>query len=160
MPKPNKKHRSYLPHNIIIGAIGLIMSIVLHEAFHIWMHWGEIVSIRLFTGFSIAEVVVIEREGHDVLGEEMAAYLITILVIMATIMIIYKLSDAHDTHTVKQLLFPGKEFAGMKRTEFLRLAASADIAPEPQPVVPKRVVKKPKKSTKQRTKAKQPHSRH
>lgn len=153
MQRPSIKQRPYLAHQIIIGVIGLIMSVVLHEAFHIWMHWGEIVNIRLFTGFSIAEIIVIEREGYDVLGEEIAAYLITILVIMSTVMIIYKISDATDTHTVRQLLFPGKEFAGMKKSEFLRLAAKADIAPDPPQKIATRPVKHSTKPSKKRAKA-------
>lgn len=94
------------------------------------MHWGEIVSIRVFTGFSITEIVVIERTGYDIDGEEFAAYLITILVLILTTIVIYRIHDSADTRTVRQILFAkDNSRMGMKSAEFLKLARHAGIAP-------------------------------
>lgn len=133
--KSVKKTRSdqYIWHKVVIGLIGLVLSVVLHELFHIGLHWGEIESIRFFQGSSIAEVIVLEHRDSDLLGEEVAAYLITVLVILLTVIIIYRVSDATDTRTVQQIISgDSKDMQGMKNAEFLKLANKTDLAPPPE----------------------------
>ena len=120
----------YLAHKLIVGAIGVTLSIVLHEAFHVWMHWGEIVSVRFFQGLSIAEVIVMEHKDYDVDGEEVAAYLITILVIMLTVIAIYRIHDSTDARSVRQLLYPAERGnPGWKARELQKLAELVDLVP-------------------------------
>lgn len=123
------KPQSYLWHKIVILIIGLVLSVVLHEAFHIAVHWGEIESISFFQGESIAEIIVTKHSDSDIQGEEIAAYLITLLVIFFTVMIIYRINDATDTRTVRQILSEdSKDLQKMKSAEFAKLVGKTDLA--------------------------------
>lgn len=127
--KPAAKPQNYLWHKIVIVIIGLVLSVVLHEAFHIGVHWGEIESISFFQGESIAEIIVTKHSDSDIQGEEMAAYLITLLVIFFTVMIVYRINDATDTRTVRQILSEdSKDLQKMKSAEFKKLVGKTDIA--------------------------------
>lgn len=126
-PKP--KPQRYLWHKIVIMVIGLVLSVVLHEAFHIGVHWGEIESISFFQGESIAEIIVTKHSDSDIQNEEIAAYLITLLVIFFTVMIIYRINDATDTRTVRQILSEdSKDLQKMKSAEFAKLVGKTDLA--------------------------------
>ncbi len=125
-----RKPRRYLWQKLAILIVGLILSVVLHELFHLVIHWGEITSVSFFRNGAITEMVVLEHKGDDLEGEELAAYFITLLVMMATVMAIYKVGDVTDTRTVRQILFPGRgDLKGMKTSDFFKLAGKADLLP-------------------------------
>lgn len=130
MEKVAKQLSKYLGHKIVIIITGLILSVVLHELFHIWMHWGDITSISFFQGGSIAEMIVLEHRDNDIEGEELAAYLITLLVILLTIITVYKINDSTDTRTTQQIIFGSdKDAPKLKSSEFFKLADKADLLP-------------------------------
>lgn len=129
-----KKTASQSPHytwqKVAIIITGLILSVVLHELFHIFMHWGDITSISFFRGDSIAEMIVLEHRGNDIEGEELAAYLITLLVMILTVMTIYKINDSTDTRSAQQIIFgTDKDAPKIKSAEFLKLAGRVDLLP-------------------------------
>ena len=122
-----KPHR-YAWQKVGIALTGILLSVVLHELFHILMHWGDITSISFFQGGSIAEIIVLEHKGNDIEGEELAAYLITLLVMIVTVMTIYKISDATDNRSAQQIIFgSGNDAPKLQSGEFLRLADKAEI---------------------------------
>lgn len=95
------------------------------------MHWGDITSISFFQGDSIAEMIVLEHRGNDIEGEELAAYLITLLVMILTIMTVYKISDSTDNRSAQQIIFgTDKDAPKIKSAEFLKLAGKADLLPD------------------------------
>jgi hypothetical protein len=127
--KPGK--HDYLGIKVVIGLIGLTLSIILHELFHVLMHLDQIPHIGLFPGHSgaIVEILVQLPQGYDLEGEEIVAYTITLLVMLATVMIIFKIHDHTDERTSAEILFPyDKEMQKMSPEELLKLVDRADIA--------------------------------
>lgn len=99
--------RGYLATRVMVGVLGLILSVILHELFHILVHWGDIQHVHfLSSGGAIVEVNVWAPPGYDLEGEEIAAYGITLLVILITTMIIFKIGDSEDRRSSSQILFP------------------------------------------------------
>lgn len=130
MEKIVRQWHKYTGHKIAIAVIGILLSVVLHELFHVWMHWGDITSIGFFQGGSIAEIIVIKHTGDDIEGEELAAYLITLLTMLVTLITLYKISDSTDQRSAQQIIFgDGKDAPNIKSAEFLKLANKADIIP-------------------------------
>ena len=128
MEKIVQQWHKYTGHKIAIAIIGIILSIVLHELFHVWMHWGDITSIGFFQGGSIAEIIVIKHTGEDIEGEELAAYLITLLTMLVTLITLYKISDSTDQRSAQQIIFgSGKDAPNIKSAEFLKLANKAEL---------------------------------
>jgi hypothetical protein len=113
---------------VIVGLIGAIMSIVLHELFHIIMHWDQVPHINLLPGHDvIVEIQVRLAPGYDLEGEETVAYLITIAVILLTAAIMFRIYDAADKRTTGQILFPDdKEMQKLNPEEMLDLADRAN----------------------------------
>lgn len=124
----NKSHK-YSGVKVLVGLVGLLLSVVLHELFHVFMHWGEVVHIGLFPGHGvIAEVAVSTPGDYDLIGEEIAAYMITLLVILATAMIICKIHDATDKRSASQILFArDSDMQRLSTSELLELASRAGI---------------------------------
>ena len=89
-----------------IAVVGIVLSVVLHELYHIALHWGDIVAIRVFPApFVVAEVEFIARAGHSMLVEEVIAYVMSTLVIIATIFTLLALPHKKGTApTVASLL--------------------------------------------------------
>lgn len=133
----------YTWHKVSIIIIGLILSVILHELFHVFMHWGEITKISLFQGDSVAEIIVLEHRDSDIEGEELAAYLITLLVMILTVMTVYKIHDAGDTRSAEQIIFgSSKDAPKLRSGEFMRLAGKANILPDvPQNASPAKKTK-------------------
>ncbi len=105
-PKP----RYGLGVRVVIAIIGLIMSVVLHELFHILVHWGHITSIGFFTDtHTIVEVIVDVPNGYNVNSEELVAYMITGIVILITTIIVWHLTDVNDKRTLSQTLDMGDD---------------------------------------------------
>lgn len=127
----NKKPRYAIwATKILIAAIGIVLSIALHEAFHIIVHWNDGPHIRLLSSQeTLAEIIVWIPNEYDLEGEEIAAYTITLLTLIATAMIIYKIDDANDTRSTAEILFPGdKEMQKLSPDQMLELADRADFA--------------------------------
>jgi len=130
MVKATKQSRLHLyAGEMLVALIGFVLSIILHELFHVALHWDQIPHIGLFPQHSgaIAEVLVWLPTGYDLEGEEIAAYMITLAVWIITIMIIYKIHDAEDDRTAGQILFPDdKKMQEMSPDDLLDLAERAD----------------------------------
>ena len=166
MTDPTKKrNHSKWVVKTIIALIGVTLSIALHELFHVIVHWDQVPHIGLFPNHAtIAEIAIRLPQGYDIEGEEMVAYAITLLVILATAMIIFKIDDANDHRTSAEILFPGdKEMQKLNPHEMLALVDRADMAEAhkttpmtatPVQTPPSAPVVKPKKeSTKKITKS-------
>lgn len=105
------------------------MSVVLHELFHIAMHWGQITHISILPNSSaLVELTVPLPNGYDLAGEEMAAYLITIAVLMVTALIISRIHDTTDHRSSSQILFPKhSDMHQLQPHELLELAYRANV---------------------------------
>ena len=77
---------------IAIALTGVFLSVVLHELYHVAMHWGDVVAFRILPApFVLAEVEFIFRPGHSLFAEELVAYTISSLVIITTVFILLAL---------------------------------------------------------------------
>lgn len=164
MTEPANKHDSYLWAKICVGAIGIIMSIILHELFHVLVHWGDVQGYNLFSRHgAVVELFVWAPQGYDLQGEEMFAYAITLATLLVTVMLIFRIHDATDDRTAGQILFPNdKEMQKIPPAELLSMAelSARDILPSRPPVAPtakpatestkKKSAKKPRKSSKKK----------
>jgi len=108
---------------VLVGLIGLLLSVLLHELFHVIMHWGHIVGVGLFTNpATIVEIVVSVPKGYSTDFEELIAYTITVLTMLVTVIIICKIHDAKDTRTFNQIIFPkNSEMHHLSTTEVMKL---------------------------------------
>lgn len=77
----------------LILLVGMLLSIILHELFHYIMHYGNIIRIDFFTNNNIVQVIAITPKDYNVLGEELVAYLITIIVMILTVILITRIKD-------------------------------------------------------------------
>jgi hypothetical protein len=140
-----KNYLSNLPKyvwlQILVGLIGVVLSIVLHELFHVLMHFDQAPHIGLFPGHNgaIVEILVRLPPGYDLEGEEFAAYTITLLVLLITIVIIFWIRDAADKRSAGQILFPDdKKLQKMSPSEMLKLSGQVD---DIYPATPKSRIK-------------------
>lgn len=122
--KLNAKPKSYLGIKIVVGLIGLVLSILAHELYHILMHWPYVTHIGLFPNHSaIVEILVWMPYGYDLEGEEIVAYLITLLIMLITVMIIGGIHDATDDRSSSQILFPkDKDMQKLSPAQMMALA--------------------------------------
>lgn len=92
---------------IVVGVVGFLLSIILHELFHLVMHWHQITGVLFFPNFyTIAQLVVNIPASYDLASEEFIAYSISAAVLICTAIIIGQMQDSSDTRTVRQILFP------------------------------------------------------
>lgn len=92
---------------IAVGFIGIILSVVLHELFHIAMHWGNVVNISVFPNSNtIVEVTSLTTHYYNTDLEELIAYTITLATLLVTTIIICKIHDAKDTRSFSNTLLP------------------------------------------------------
>lgn len=85
--------------------LGLFLSVVFHELFHLALHRGA--HLEWFPSFGvIAEVNVNLPSNYNLADEEAAAYGITTLVLLITAMAISDIYDATDKRTTSQILLP------------------------------------------------------
>lgn len=102
------------------------------------MHWNEIPRVELFPNHgAIVEILLWQPHGYDLEGEEIAAYAITLLVWLITIIIIFWIRDTHDKRSAGQILFPNdKKLQKMDTTKMLELSGQtndeAPAAPKPR----------------------------
>lgn len=117
------RSRGYSLIRALVVVSGFILALVLHEGFHILMHWGHITHIELFP--SLGTIVKIDADippGYDLDAEEMVAYGITLIVIFLTIVLTYKIRDSEDKRTASQILFPrNKEMQNLGPSKLLEL---------------------------------------
>jgi len=144
MSKSTNRPRNNLGSEIIVGIIGLILSIALHELFHVVMHWGYIRHIELFPNLTtIVQVDVWLPPGYDLEGEEVVAYGITLLVAIITVMIIFKMRDTNDGRSPSQILFPkDNKMQRLSPAEMLKLSGLDEIR---QPIRPSKRKSRAKK---------------
>lgn len=106
---PAKKPQANLKAEILIGIIGFILSISLHEGFHLLIHWDQIAGVRFFPNFyTVAELVVNIPASYDLASEEFIAYAISATVLLLTAATIAAVYDSSDSRSVRQILFPQK----------------------------------------------------
>lgn len=114
---------------VIVAIIGLILSVVLHELFHILMHLDDMPRIGLFPQGhgAIVEILVWLPQGYDLEGEEIGAYTITLLTLMITVGIIFRIRDSRDKRSAAQILFPNdKKMQKLKPAELLKLTQKVE----------------------------------
>lgn len=128
MKKIARRSRGYVIVAILIGLLGLTLSLVLHELFHVFMHWGSVSHINFFPHLgALVQVDVMLPPGYDLEGEEIAAYCITLLVILVTVAIIFKIGDSEDKRSSGQILFPNdKKLQKMNPSKMLELSELDD----------------------------------
>lgn len=77
---------------IAIALTGVFLSVILHELYHVVIHWGDVVAFRILPApFVLAEVEFISRPGHSLFAEELVAYTISSLVIITTVFVLLAL---------------------------------------------------------------------
>lgn len=108
MKVPTSKARKgalFLFLKIFVASVGVLLSIILHELYHIAVHWGNIQSVTLFpqTGV-IVEIVSTAPPGHDTSFEEFIAYSITFTILFVTILSVLKIHDKGDTRDFRSSL--------------------------------------------------------
>lgn len=91
---------------VIVGICGIVLSVVMHELFHIIMHLGEIRSIHIFPDTqAIVEILLVPSPYHDLVVEEAIAYIITMTTLILTAILVGDIHDARSTKSVRQTLF-------------------------------------------------------
>ena len=124
-----KRIRKFIDIRTAVSVVGFVCAVMLHELFHIVMHWGEVTHLSFFTSmYTIAEVGARIDPEYDVVGEEIAAYLITLLVLLTTAIIVSRLHDHRDPRSFSQTL-SGKrnELSQLSPSELLELAHRSNL---------------------------------
>lgn len=95
-----------LDPRIIVGLVGVTLSVVLHEAFHVIIHLSEIQSFSIFPDHNalVAIFFVPSTNDVDLAFEEATAYLITIITLVLTVMLVNDIHEARDKRSVRQIL--------------------------------------------------------
>jgi hypothetical protein len=134
MSKTQNQSRGYIATRVVIGLIGLTLSVVLHELFHILVHWGHVTHVSFFPRLTtIVEIKAWLPPGYDLEGEEIAAYGITLVVMLITTIIIFRVGDSEDKRSPSQILFPkDKEMQKLDLSNVLELSSITDTKPVPK----------------------------
>ena len=116
---------------VLVAMVGLTLSVVLHELFHVLMHWGEVTHINFFPNlWTVVEIETAISPGYDLDGEEIVAYGITLFVLLMTTVIVFRIKDSEDKRSVGQILFPkDKEMQKMDPSEMLGLYEWDEMRP-------------------------------
>jgi hypothetical protein len=102
-----KSTQGYVAAKVVVGLLGFTLSLVLHELFHVVMHWGNITHVNFFPNpWTVVQINTSIPPGYDLDGEEVIAYGITLLVIFITTIILFRMNDSDDKRTSGQILFP------------------------------------------------------
>ena len=121
--------RAFFNLKTLVIVTGLLFSVVLHELFHVVMHWNHVLEVQLLPNH--AAIVAITSQtavGYNPQMEEFIAYGITMLTMLATSIIVNGMHDKNDTRTAYQTLFPHR--TGTKQLtqrEFYELAARINL---------------------------------
>ncbi len=113
----------------LIGILGAILSIVLHELFHIIVHWGDIVSIILFPNArTIVEINSLSTHQYNTDLEELLAYSITIATLLVTTIIICRIHDKKDSRSFSKTLLPkSSSMHDLTDTQLIELAYKTGV---------------------------------
>lgn len=85
---------------------GVLMSLVAHELFHLFVHAGHILKIEFFpTWFNIVSITVDNESFLTKTAEEAIAYAITILILLITIIDVYEIHDSRDRRSVHDTIY-------------------------------------------------------
>lgn len=91
---------------MIVGISGVILSVIMHELFHVFMHMGDIQDINVFPdSHAIVEVLFVPTTDYDLVIEEAMAYGVTMITLILTAMLIGDIHDARDKRTIQQIMF-------------------------------------------------------
>lgn len=98
----------YMRQTMILG-FGVVLGFVLHELFHVIVHWGSIESIAFMpTAHALVQITATADAGHSVLVEELIAYGITLFVFVLTFIVLARRQDAFDSRSLKATVLPKK----------------------------------------------------
>lgn len=124
MNKRSSWSQGYIAVRVLVGVMGVILSLVLHELFHIVMHWGYITHVNFFpTPWTAVQIDASIPPGYDLNGEEIVAYGITLLVLLITTIIIFRIKDSEDERSTGQILFPDdRDMQTLSPSELLELS--------------------------------------
>ena len=93
--KRARKRSFLLDTRVVVSGIGLFLSIALHELLHIILHWGNITMIGVFpSSGTIMQEIVVVPQGYNIGLEEAAAYTITMVTMITTIIVVWHIHDA------------------------------------------------------------------
>jgi len=122
-----RSRRTLFSIQAFIAVVGIVLSVALHELFHVFVHWGSITHVHLFPNtHAIVEIGVNAPVGYTTELEEAFAYGVTMIVMIATIAVLYKISDVKDTRTFAETVFPNDSFMqSLSTDELFELAARA-----------------------------------
>lgn len=120
--------RAFFDLRVIVGIIGIVLSIATHELFHILIHLGEIDTITIFPdSHAIVEIIFTPNRQYNLAVEEGIAYAITMITLILTAMLISDISDARAERTpshggVLDRDFKGYYAAGNERQAYAQLS--------------------------------------
>lgn len=79
----------------IYAAVGIVLSIVAHELFHVFVHAGNITKVEFFSDFySIVTITSIVPKGYDFVAEEFIAYSISTVILFVTFIDVMAIHDS------------------------------------------------------------------
>lgn len=97
--------RPFFDLRLAVGLSGFVLSVVIHELFHIFVHWGEIQGISIFPGTgAIVEIVLSSSSSYNLIFEEAMAYTVSIVTLVLTAMLICDIHDMRDKTTIGQTI--------------------------------------------------------
>ena len=118
--------RAFFNVKTVVAVGGILLSVLLHELFHVAMHWGSIQKVEFFTNHAaIVSITSSVPHGYDVQLEELIAYSITLVTLLITSAVVGSLHDKKDSRTALETVFPGK--SRMTNREFYELAARINL---------------------------------
>lgn len=126
--------RALFDLRVIVGVCGVVLSVVMHELFHIIVHWGEVTDVNLFPdSHAIVEVLFVPSAEYDLVVEEALAYMITMATIVLTAMLIHDIDDLRDNRSVEQIIM-AKDYSSHntnleQREAIEQLSAILGVAP-------------------------------
>lgn len=107
---------------VLIAVAGVLLSVFMHELFHVLVHWGDIHSVHLFPdAHAIVEITLASPAEHSLVVEEMFAYGITMVTLIFTAMLIGDVYDARDNRSTERIVerFLSPEEEGQWAQEYL-----------------------------------------
>lgn len=112
-----------------IALAGVFLCVVLHELFHILVHWNTIVSINILPNiYTLVEVNSVSLHHYDTSLEELIAYSITLSVLLITAMLIVKINDSKDTRSFSEILLPkNSDIKNLSESEFFELVHKSEL---------------------------------
>lgn len=128
-PRVRRNRRALFLSQAIVACIGVGLSVVLHELFHVAMHWGSIESVHLFTSSgALVQIISHTQPGYNVNGEEAIAYTISFATLVITAVSIAAIHDAYDRRSFSQTVFHrSSPLHSIDKDELFALAARLNL---------------------------------